>query len=150
MCTHLEVFRPIWWIVWIQSTNLIDLGLLRYSNNRLCGAQASNPRSYLLLWSQQWIVVELGKILLSTCTVWLSVQRDDGKCSSLKRTRNHFLLHHHPAMSLEVVVKTRLILLERFPCAFPRSGLSRIKVDVFRTWSDLLRIVWLFHLRSGV
>ena len=57
-------------------------------------------------------------ILISTREVWLLVQRDDGKCSSLILTRNHFLLHHHPAMSL--VVETRL---------------SRIKVDGLRTWS---------------
>ena len=44
----------------------------------------------------------------------LSVQRDDGECSSLKWTRNHFLLHNHPAMTLKVVVKTRLILQECF------------------------------------
>ena len=42
-------------------------------------------------------------------------QRDDSKCSSLKWTKNQFLLHHHPAMSLEVgLKKTRLILPEDF------------------------------------
>ena len=36
-------------------------------------------------------------------------QRDDNKCSSLKWTKNHFLLHRHPAMSLDMVLKkTRL------------------------------------------
>ena len=34
---------------------------------------------------------------------------------SLKWTRNHFLLHHHTAISLEMEFKkTRLILLEDF------------------------------------
>ena len=68
-------------------------------------------------------------------TVWLSVQRDDGKCSSLQRTRNHFLHHHHPAMSVEMVVKTPSDSPRRFPCSSPRSRWSRIKVDVLRTWS---------------
>ena len=107
---HLDVFRPIWWIVWTQSTN----GFLRYSNHRPCGVQAWHPRSCLLFWSRQCIVVKLGMILLSACEVWLSVQRDDGTCSSQTWTRNHFLHHHHPAMTLEVVVKTTVILQKDF------------------------------------
>ena len=38
-------------------------------------------------------------------------------------------------MSLEVGLKIRLILFWRFPCSSPRSGLSRIKMDVLRTCS---------------
>ena len=52
-------------------------------------------------------------ILLLARTVGHSVQRDDGKCSSLRLTRNRFVLHRHPAMSLGVV-ETRLILQEDF------------------------------------
>ena len=51
-------------------------------------------------------------------TVWFLAQRDDGEWSSLKWTEIHFLLHHHPAMSLEKVVKTRLVLPEEFLVLF--------------------------------
>ena len=148
MKTHLEVFRPLWWIVWTQSTNLKGLGILRYSNNRLCDVQASHPRSYLLLWLLQCIVVELGMILLSARTVWLSVQRDDGKCSSLKWTRNQFLCHHHPAMGLEVVVNTRLILPKDFLVFLPSLGGPGLRWMFSEP--DLHQITWLFHLRSGI
>ena len=99
----------------IQSTNLIELGLLRYANNRLSGVQESHPRSNMLPLLRRCIEVELGMILLSARTERLSVQRHDGKCSFLMWTINRFLLDHHPAMSLEkVLVKTHLILLQDF------------------------------------
>ena len=70
---------------------------------------------YLWPWSCWYIAVEKEMILLSARTVRLSVQRDDGKWRCLKWTRNHFLLHHHTTMSLEMgVKKTRLILPEDF------------------------------------
>ena len=53
------------------------------------------------------------------------VQRDDGKCSSLEWTRNHFLLHHHPAMSR--VVETRFILPEDFLVLLLSHGCPRSK-----------------------
>ena len=57
----------------------------------------------------------------------------------LKWTRNHFLLHHHPAMSLVVVVQTRLILLEDLPAPFlvPGCPVSRWMFSE----PDLLQIV---------
>ena len=78
MYAPLEIFLSIRWTVWVQSTNLIGLGLLRHSNNRPYGAQASHPKSYLLLLLRRCIVMELGMILLSARTVWLGVQRDGG------------------------------------------------------------------------
>ena len=128
MKTHLEVFRPTWWIVWIRSMNLRDLGPLRYFKNRQCGAQASHPRSYLLLWSRQCIVVEVWMILHSARTVWLWLQRDDDKQSCLKWTRNHFLLHNG-------IEEDPSDSPGRFYFSSPRSGRSLIKVDVLRTWS---------------
>ena len=118
-CIHIwRVFLPI------QSTSMIGLGVLRYSDVRLYNVQASHPRSYLLLWLRRCIVVWLGLILLSARTVWLSVQRDDSICSSLKWTRNRFLLHHHTRMSLESrgVEEDPSDSPRRFPCSSPRSG----------------------------
>ena len=52
-------------------------------------------------------------ILLSASKVWLWVQRDGGLWSFLTWTKNHFVLHQHPEVSLEVVVvETLVILLE--------------------------------------
>ena len=51
MYAHLEVFLPIKWIVRTLSTNLLGLGLRRFSNNPQRDVQASHPRSWLLLWS---------------------------------------------------------------------------------------------------
>ena len=61
-------------------------------------------------------------ILLSACTVRLSVQRDGGKCSFLKSTKNRSALHRQREMSLEVVVETRLILPEDFHVLFLGQG----------------------------
>ena len=61
----------------------------------------------------------------------LLVQRDDGKCNSMKSTRRRSGLHCHLAMSL--MVETRLILLEDLHVLRQGSGSSRIKVDVLRT-----------------
>ena len=76
----------------------------------------------------------------------LAVQRDDGKCSCLKWTKNHFLLHHHHAMSFEKVVKTRLILLEDVLVLL--LGLGGPRLRWMSSEPGLLQIVWLFHLRS--
>ena len=86
-------------------------------------------------------------VLLLARTVGHSVQRDDGKCSSLRLTRNRFVLHRHPAMSLGVG-ETRLILLEDFLVLLlcpGGQGFWWMVSDV-----DLLQIVCLFHLRSGI
>ena len=63
-----------------------------FSNNLPLDVQASHPKSYVLLWSRQCIVVELGMILLSARAIWLSVQRDDGECSSLKMDKKSLLV----------------------------------------------------------
>ena len=78
-------------------------------------------------------------ILLLARIVWLSVQRDDGKSSSLKWTKNHFLLHHPPAMSLEKVLNTRLMLLEDF--LVPLLGLGGPGFWWMFSGPDLLQIV---------
>ena len=62
------------------------------------------------------------------------------------RTKNRFLLHHHLAMSLEVVVKTRLILQEDFLLLL---GLSCPGLRWMFSEPDLFQIIRLFHLRSG-
>ena len=93
--------------------------------------------------------MELGMILLSARTVWLSVQRDDGKCGSLKWTRNHVVLHHHPAMILEMGLrKTQKILLEGFLVLL----LGLVLPDLRRMFSepDLLQIVWPFHCERNI
>ena len=108
----------------------------------------SHPRSYMLLWSRQSIAVELEMIFLSARTVWLSVQRDDCKCSSLKWTRNYFLLHHQLAIGPEVVVETRPILREDFLVLLLCLGCPGLRWMLSEP--DLLQIIWLFHLRSGI
>ena len=80
----------------------------------------------------------LGRTLLSARTVWLSVQRDDGKCIFLKLTRNDFLLHRHPAMSL--VVEARLILLEDVHVLLLAQGCPRLRWMFSEP--DLLQIVY--------
>ena len=87
-------------------------------------------------------------ILLSTRTVRLWVPRDDGECSSLKWARNYFLRHHHPAMSLEAVVKTRLILREEFIVPLLGQGCPGLKWMFSEP--DLLQRVVPFHLRLGI
>ena len=63
-------------------------------------------------------------------------------------TRNRFLLHHHPAMSLDkVLVETCLILQEELLVlllVLDDPGLRWMFSDV-----DLLQRFWLFHLRLG-
>ena len=75
-------------------------------------------------------------MLFSARTVWLGVLRDDGKLSCLEWTRNHFLLSpsYHDE-SWRGVEEDPSDSPRRFPCSFPRSGRSRIEVDVLRTWS---------------
>ena len=84
--------------------------------------------------------------LLSVRKVWLLVQRVDGKCNFLKLTRNRFVLHRHTAMSL--VVETHLILLEDLHV------LLLVQDCPVSRWTfsepDLLQIVLLFHLQSGI
>ena len=78
-------------------------------------------------------------ILLSASKVWLWVQRDGGIWSFLTWTKNHFLLHWHPEVSLEVVkVETLVILLENLRPS-PRIGWYRIKVDVLSSWSPPIK-----------
>ena len=70
----------------------------------------------------------------------LSVQSDEGKCRSLKWTRNRFLLHRHSAMSLEkVMVKTRMILPEDFLVVL--LGLGGPKLGRMFSKPDFLQIV---------
>ena len=52
---------------------------------------------------------------------------------------NHFLLHHHPAMSLEKVLKTRLIFLEDFLVLL--LGLGGPGLRWIFSETDLLQIV---------
>ena len=68
--------------------------------------------------------MEQDTFLLSACKVWLLVQRDGGKCSLPKWTRNHLVLHQHPEMNWKC-------------CASgdPSDSPRRIKVDVFSAWS---------------
>ena len=88
-------------------------------------------------------------ILLSERTVELSVQRDDGHCSSLNRTQNRFLLRHHPAMSLEMrLKKTRPILPEDFLVLL--LGLGGPGFRWMFSEPDLFQMVRLFHLRPGM
>ena len=77
----------------------------------------------------------IGMILLSARTVWHSVERDDGKCRSLRWTRNHFLLHHHLGDESWSGGGDPSDSPERFPCSSPRSGLFQVTVDLLRTWS---------------
>ena len=84
--------------------------------------------------------------LLSAHTVRLSVQRDDGKCSSLNWTKNPFQRHHHTTMRLEVgLKKTRLILLEDYLVLLLGLGDPRLRWTFSEP--DLLHKVLPFHLR---
>ena len=61
--------------------------------------------------------------------------------------QNHFLHHHHLAMSLEVVVKTRLILLEDLLVVLLGLGCPGLRWMFSEL--DLLQLIMpLFHLRS--
>ena len=140
--TRLEVFDPAKWIVWNLSTHLIDLGpvpTFQWSSMRRSSIAS---KVVLVVLATSIYRGGIGMTLPSARKVWLSVQCDDGKCSSLKWTRNHFLLHHHPAVSL--VVETRLILLEDLPALLLVQGCP-VSWWMFSE-PDLLQTVSLFHV----
>ena len=88
-------------------------------------------------------------ILLSASKVWLWVQRDGGFWSFLTWTKNHFVLHRHPEVSLEVVeVETLLILQENL------SDLLLVLGDPVQRWMfsvpDLLQQILFVHLRLEI
>ena len=95
-------------------------------------------------------------ILLSSSKVWLWVQRYDGIWSFLKRIKDHFLLHRHPEVSLEVVeVETLLLEMEdpvpekmfSVPDLFQRILFVHLRLGIwilFFLWERLLPLHWVF------
>ena len=85
-------------------------------------------------------------ILLSASKVWLWVRRDGGIWSFLTWTKKHLSLHRHPEMSLEVVEKETLLILQESQYYF----LLELD-DAVSRWTfsgpDLLQRFWFVHLR---
>ena len=138
-----DFFQTIEKIVWTLSKDLTSLETHRYSNNHQCASPARHPNSYELFWLRQCITVEKEMIPLSASKVWLGVLRDGGIWSLLTWTKNHWSLHRHPEMSLEVVVET---LLQESQYYFLLELVDAVPKWMFSIL-DLLQGFWFVHLR---
>ena len=120
VCIRLEVSHCIWWTVW--NVNASDRSLPCNTSKVACVALATSKYH-----SGVRNDCSLGTWSLTLGSTWWQKK-------NLKSTRNHFALHLHPEMVLwwwrPVWFSSKMFLL-----SFPRSGWSRIKVDVLRVWS---------------
>ena len=116
---------------------------------KIIDATSLHPRSYRLPWRRPYISVELKMFLRSACKAWLSVQRDGGRWSLPKWTRNHLVPHPHPEVSLEdVFAETLLILPVNLDDLLFESG-GPVSRWMF-SFPDLLQQISVVHLRLGI